>query len=48
MGGKCLSISINDTSELIYETERDLQTRKQKVTKWGKGDEGRDKLCVWD
>ena len=26
IGGKCLNMSINDTNELIYETERDSQT----------------------
>ena len=26
IGGKCLNVKVNDTNELIYETERDSQT----------------------
>ena len=26
IGGKCLNMKVNDTNELIYETERDSQT----------------------
>ena len=46
IGGKCLNMSINDTNELIYETEIDPQTENLWLPK-GKV-EGADKLGVWD